>query len=90
MCNLFDQLRMEKPVFTVTEVLVDKIWYTIKALLMTYRAEPQDNKIVKNREVEYIRLQDWPCIQEFSLVKKSSWFERCILHCIYHKAEIKD
>ena len=39
---------------------------------MTYRAEPQDNKIVKNREVEYIRLQDWPCIQEFSLVKKSS------------------
>lgn len=81
---------MEEPTSTVTEALADEIRHSINALPIAHRAEPQDNEIVESREVGYVRLQDWAFTQGFALVKESSRPERCVLHCIHHKAETKD
>lgn len=41
----------------VIKTLVDKIWFTVNALLPMHKIESQENKLIKSPDIGYVRLQ---------------------------------
>lgn len=63
----------------VIKTLVDKIWFTVNALLPMHKIKSQENKLIKSPDIGYVRLQHWVFTQGFALVKKSSCPKKSVL-----------